>query len=101
MKMINPVKTVKNYFKMIYRDMGVSALDCLYDSLNSMNLVQWYISILCLNYEYWIAVVVYWFKLSIYNMSGGKGKVLTLELVFNKTKSDNLQSIKNLNLWGN
>ena len=30
-----------------------------------------------------------------------KGKVLTLELVFNKTKSDNLQSIKNLNLWGN
>jgi hypothetical protein len=31
----------------------------------------------------------------------GKGKVLTLELVFNKTKSDNLQSIKNLNLWGN
>jgi len=40
MKMINPVKTVKNYFKMIYRDMGVSALDCLYDSLNSMNLVQ-------------------------------------------------------------
>lgn len=35
-----------------------------------------------------------------YNMSG-KGKVLTQELVFNKTKSDNLQSIKNLNLWGN
>jgi hypothetical protein len=31
----------------------------------------------------------------------GKGKVLTLELVFNKTKSDNLQTIKNLNLWGN
>jgi cilla- and flagella-associated protein len=30
-----------------------------------------------------------------------KGKVLTLELVFNKTKSDNLASIKNLNLWGN
>lgn len=31
----------------------------------------------------------------------GKGKVLTLDLVFNKTKSDNLQTIKNLNLWGN
>jgi hypothetical protein len=31
----------------------------------------------------------------------GKGKVLTQELVFNKTKSDNLHSIKNLNLWGN
>ncbi len=30
-----------------------------------------------------------------------KGKTLTLDLVFNKTKSDNLQSIKNLNLWGN
>lgn len=30
-----------------------------------------------------------------------KGKVLTLELVFNKTKCDNLHSIKNLNLWGN
>lgn len=30
-----------------------------------------------------------------------KGKVLTQELVFNKTKSDNLHSIKNLNLWGN
>lgn len=34
-------------------------------------------------------------------MSGGRGKVLTQELVFNKTKSDNLQNIKNLNLWGN
>ena len=33
--------------------------------------------------------------------SGGKGKPLTLELVFNKTKSDNLNNIKNLNLWGN
>jgi hypothetical protein len=31
----------------------------------------------------------------------GKGKALTLELVFNKTKSDNLNNIKNLNLWGN
>jgi len=30
-----------------------------------------------------------------------KGKSLTLELVFNKTKSDNLNNIKNLNLWGN
>lgn len=30
-----------------------------------------------------------------------KGKALTLELVFNKTKSDNLNNIKNLNLWGN
>lgn len=30
-----------------------------------------------------------------------KSKILTVELVFNKTKSDNLQSIKNLNLWGN
>lgn len=31
----------------------------------------------------------------------GKGKVLTPELIFSKVKSDNLQSIKNLNLWGN
>ena len=30
-----------------------------------------------------------------------KGKSLTLELVFNKTISDNLNNIKNLNLWGN
>lgn len=29
------------------------------------------------------------------------GKPLTLDLVFTKTKSDSLQSIKNLNLWGN
>jgi hypothetical protein len=34
-------------------------------------------------------------------MSGIKGKVLTRELVFNKTRSDNIQAIKNLNLWGN
>ena len=34
-------------------------------------------------------------------MSVAKGKPLTLELVFNKTKSDNLNNIKNLNLWGN
>lgn len=33
--------------------------------------------------------------------SAAKGKSLTLELVFNKTKSDNLSNIKNLNLWGN
>ena len=39
-----------------------------------------------------------WFE--SYNMSV-KGKVLTQELVFNKTKSDSLHSIKNLNLWGN
>ena len=30
-----------------------------------------------------------------------KSKTLTLDLVFNKTKSDNLHNIKNLNLWGN
>ena len=29
------------------------------------------------------------------------GKPLTRDLIFTKTKSDNLQSIKNLNLWGN
>jgi hypothetical protein len=29
------------------------------------------------------------------------GKALTTELVFTKTKSDSLQNIKNLNLWGN
>jgi Leucine-rich repeat (LRR) protein len=29
------------------------------------------------------------------------GKSLTTELVFIKTKSDSLQNIKNLNLWGN
>lgn len=29
------------------------------------------------------------------------GKPLTMDLVFTKTKSDNLQNIKNLNLWGN
>jgi hypothetical protein len=34
-------------------------------------------------------------------MNQAKGKPLTLELVFNKTKSDNLNNIKNLNLWGN
>jgi len=34
-------------------------------------------------------------------MSSSKGKALTTELVFNKTKSDNLSNIKNLNLWGN
>ncbi len=33
--------------------------------------------------------------------NSNKGKPLTLELVFNKTKSDNLNNIKNLNLWGN
>jgi hypothetical protein len=31
----------------------------------------------------------------------GKGKQLTLDLVFTKTKSDSLHNIKNLNLWGN
>ena len=29
------------------------------------------------------------------------GKPLTMDLVFTKTKSDNLSNIKNLNLWGN
>jgi hypothetical protein len=29
------------------------------------------------------------------------GKPLTADLVFTKTKSDSLQNIKNLNLWGN
>lgn len=29
------------------------------------------------------------------------GKPLTAGLVFTKTKSDSLQNIKNLNLWGN
>jgi hypothetical protein len=29
------------------------------------------------------------------------GKQLTTELIFTKTKSDSLQNIKNLNLWGN
>jgi Leucine-rich repeat (LRR) protein len=29
------------------------------------------------------------------------GKPLTTDLVFTKTKSDSLQNIKNLNLWGN
>jgi|LakMenE18May11ns_1017448.scaffolds.fasta_scaffold8258882_1 hypothetical protein len=28
------------------------------------------------------------------------GKPLTADLVFNKTKSDSLGNIKNLNLWG-
>lgn len=46
-----------------------------------------------------LVIAIYLNKVN-YNMSG-KGKVLTLELVFNKTKSDNLHSIKNLNLWGN
>lgn len=30
-----------------------------------------------------------------------KGYPLTAEFILNKTKSDNLHSIKNLNLWGN
>lgn len=34
-------------------------------------------------------------------MSSAKGKALTVELVLTKTKCDNLNSIKNLNLWGN
>ncbi len=34
-------------------------------------------------------------------MSSNVGKTLTMELVLTKTKSDNLQNIKNLNLWGN
>lgn len=29
------------------------------------------------------------------------GKPLTADLVFTKTKSNNLENIKNLNLWGN
>lgn len=29
-----------------------------------------------------------------------KGKTLTAELIFAKTKSDSLHNIKNLNLWG-
>ncbi len=29
------------------------------------------------------------------------GKPLTVDLVFTKTKSDSLNNIKNLNLWGN
>jgi len=29
------------------------------------------------------------------------GKELTKELIVTKTKSNNLESIKNLNLWGN
>ena len=33
--------------------------------------------------------------------SKGLGKPLTTDLVFTKTKSDSLQHIKNLNLWGN
>lgn len=34
-------------------------------------------------------------------MSNAKGKALTVELVLNNTKCDNLNTIKNLNLWGN
>jgi|JI6StandDraft_1071083.scaffolds.fasta_scaffold00609_32 hypothetical protein len=30
-----------------------------------------------------------------------KGRPLTAEFILNKTKSDSLTSIKNLNLWGN
>ena len=33
--------------------------------------------------------------------SKNTGKPLTKDLIFTKTKSDNLHSIKNLNLWGN
>lgn len=33
--------------------------------------------------------------------SKNAGKPLTADLVFTKTKSDSLQNIKNLNLWGN
>ena len=33
--------------------------------------------------------------------SKNSGKPLTADLVFTKTKSDSLQNIKNLNLWGN
>lgn len=33
--------------------------------------------------------------------SKNMGKPLTADLVFTKTKSDSLQNIKNLNLWGN
>ena len=29
------------------------------------------------------------------------GKPLTKELIFTKTRNDNLTNIKNLNLWGN
>lgn len=48
-----------------------------------------------------VGVGVYLWVWLYSNRMSGKGKVLTLELVFNKTKSDNLGSIKNLNLWGN
>ena len=34
-------------------------------------------------------------------MSKQLGKPLTVDLIVSKTKTDNLNNIKNLNLWGN